>query len=253
MKEETISVGKMQTILRIGGSGKPVLILHGWGSQSKKWERIGEFLVSKGFKVIIPDLPGFGKSQSLPLPGDLNDYRDFVAALVNQLRLEKFFLLGHSFGGAVALKYSLKFPENVEKLFLTSAACIRRSSFKKTLFKILARAMKPFSFLPFFSLARRIVYSRYGVKSDYPAYSGIMRESYLKIIKQDCTADFSLVHVPTVLIWGSGDQITPLKQGQEMNRKIPGSVMEIIPGANHDLAEKHHQALSDLILKHLNP
>ena len=127
---------------RIIGEGKPFLILHGWGSQSAKWQKVGELLTSKGLKVIIPDLPGFGESEKPKTVWNLDDYCNFVREFIDFLNLDKFYLLGHSFGGALAVKCSLRFPEKIDKLFLVGAACVRRKSFKVKFLKIISKIFK---------------------------------------------------------------------------------------------------------------
>lgn len=230
------------------GEGKPLLILHGWGSRSDNWQRVGELLAQKGIKVIIPDLPGFGRSQKPSIAWGLDEYCEFLQELVEFLNLERFYLLGHSFGGALAVKYSLKFPEKIEKLFLVSAACFRRKTPKKRFLYILSKIF-PSCFLSS-SLLRRAFY-RFIVKSDYPSVNGLMKEIYLKIIKQDLSDILSQVQVSTTIIWGEKDNITPIKDAHLINKKIKDSKLEIISNVNHDLNLKNPEELSKAIIKNL--
>jgi len=64
------------------GEGRPLLILHGWGSRSDNWQKVGDMLAQNGIKVIIPDLPGFGQSDKPPRAWNLDDYCDFVEEFV---------------------------------------------------------------------------------------------------------------------------------------------------------------------------
>ncbi|MCX6720058.1 MAG: alpha/beta hydrolase, partial [Candidatus Staskawiczbacteria bacterium] len=108
------------------GEGKPFLFLHGWGSNSDRWVEVAEKIAQKGYKVIVPDLPGFGKSDALPIPWNTNKYIDFIERFVKELNLSEYYLLGHSFGGALASKMAVKHNQDVQKLFLVSAACVRK-------------------------------------------------------------------------------------------------------------------------------
>lgn len=226
---------------RIIGEGRPFLILHGWGSCSEKWQKVGELLAEKNLKVIIPDLPGFGQSQEPKSAWDINDYCDFVEEFVKILNLDKFFLLGHSFGGALAVKCSLKFPEKINKLFLVGAACIRKKSFKKRFFYILSKIF------PSFLLFRKFFY-KFIVKSDYLSVQGVMKEIYLKIIAEDFSGILSQIQVPTVIIWGGKDDITPLSDAYKINSKIQNSKLEIIPGVGHNLHLEAPEKLTEVIL-----
>ena len=224
------------------GEGNPLLILHGWGSRSDNWQRVGEMLAEKGIKVIIPDLPGFGQSQKPPRAWNLDDYCDFVEEFVKILNLANFSLLGHSFGGALAVKCGLKFPEKIDKLFLASAACIRKKTFKNKLFKFLSKFLKIKT--PFL---RKVFYR----KSDYLSVEGTMKEIYLKLIKQDLSDVLSQIQIPTVIIWGEKDNITPLSDAKIINQKIKDSKIEIIPNVGHDLNLKTPEKLAEVISKNL--
>jgi len=235
------------------GEGRPLLILHGWGSKSENWQRVGEFLIEKGLKVIIPDLPGFGNSQEPPQSWGLADYCQFIKEFVNSLNLEKFYLLGHSFGGALAVKCSLEFPEKIEKLFLVDAACFRRKAFRKRLFYIIAKIFKIFSFLPFYSFFRKAFYKFIVGKSDYPYTEGVMKDIYLKIIKEDLSKILPQVQVPTIIIWGEEDKIKQIKEARLINQKIKNSHLEIIPSIGHNPHSEAPEKLSETIIKFLRP
>lgn len=252
MKEEKIFFNNFEVSFKIGGKGKPFLILHGWESKSEKWEKVGELLIEKGFKVIIPDLPGFGKNQTLlSVPWDLDNYYNFVESFTEFLNLNKFYLLGHSFGGALAARYSIKSPQKIEKLFLVAASCIRKKTFKKRFFAKISKIFKIFSFLPFYSLFRRGFYKFIIRKSDYPYTEGIMRETYLKIINEDLSDNLSFISVPTIIIWGDKDNIIPLKYGRIINQRIKNSKIIIIQGGDHDLEQKLSEILAEKILENL--
>jgi len=209
------------------GSGKPLLVLHGWGSNAERWRQVAEILGKKGYRVFVPDLPGFGKSQEPDAVWGLDEYVLFVNDFAETLGLDKFFLLGHSFGGALACKFALKYPQKIEKLFLVAAACIREKTQKKKILKVLSF----FKFVPF---ARRFFY-RFVLKSDYPETKGIMREIFLKVIKDDLSEELSKINLPTVIVWGDKDGVTPLWQGRLINSKIKNSELFVIERQNHAL------------------
>ena len=251
MKEEKVLIQGIKTNYKILGSGPPFLIIHGWGSQGKKWQKVGELLAKEGFLVIIPDLPGFGESDFPPRPWDLNNYCDFIAEFIKSLNLNKFYLLGHSFGGNIAFKYALKFPEKIEKLFLVGAALIRRQTLKKKILFLFSKIFKIFSFLPFYNFFRKVFYRFFVRRSDYIYTKGIMRETYLKIIKEDLSDKLSEIRVPTIIIWGEEDKITPKKDAHLINKKIKRSRLIIISEAGHDLNIKAPEKLFQAISKEL--
>jgi len=235
---------------KIIGEGKPLLILHGWGSNSEKWQGVAELLAREGFKVIIPDLPGFGQSQEPKQVWGLDDYCNFVEELVKILGLEKFSLLGHSFGGALALKLSLRITEKIEKLFLVSASFRRRKKFKKRFFWALAKALKIFSFLPFYSYLKKGFY-KFLLKSDYPSTKGVMRKSYLKIIKEDLSDILNKIKTPAIIIWGEKDDITPLRHGRLLDEKIKESELIVLPAVGHNIRTEAPEKLTQIVSKFL--
>lgn len=227
---------------RIIGEGRPFLILHGWGSNSEKWQKIGELLAQNGIKVIIPDLPGFGKSDKPLKAWNLDDYCNFIEEFVKFLNLEKFYLLGHSFGGALAVKCSLKFPEKINKLFLVGAACIRKKTVKVRLLRVIS---KLFNHPPLF--IKKVFYR----KSDYLSVEGVMKETYLKIIEEDLTDILSQVQIPTIIIWGKKDNTTPIKHAYLIRSKINNSKLEIIPNISHSPHLESPEKLAEIITKFL--
>jgi len=229
-----------------------ILILHGWGSRAENWSRVKELLENQGYKVFVPDLPGFGENSPLSRAWAIDDYVEWVSDFCEKNNLSQFFLLGHSFGGAVAVKFSLKYPEKVKKMFLVASSGIRRKTIKKEILKKIANFLKFFSFLPFYSSIRKIFYKIVIQKSDYPYTEGIMKETYLKIINEDISSCFSEVSVPTIIIWGDKDDVLPVENAYFINQKIKNSDLVIIPGVNHDLERKVPEILAEKIKEFLS-
>jgi len=233
----------------IGEMGKPLLILHGWDSNSDRWVKVAELLVQKGYMVIIPDLPGFGKSQEPAIPWNLDSYVDWLKEFTQQLpELGRgFCLLGHSFGGALASKFSIKYPQQVEKLFLVSAACVRKNAAIKKVFYRISKLVKLFSFLPFYPFLRKAVYKFIIRKSDYIYQQGFRKETYLNVILEDLSYKVGFIKIPTFLIWGDKDTSTPLEQAQFLQKKIPHAKLTVIPNADHSLHIKMPDILANKI------
>lgn len=253
MPEHRITVKNLHCSYRVIGEGKPLLILHGWSSSSDRWQKVGELLAGQNVKAIIPDLPGFGKSQEPETAWSIDSYADWLDAFIDQFSelRQPFCLLGHSFGGAVAAKFAIKYNQKVAQLFLVSAACIRRHTAVKKLFYRAAKIFNMFSFLPYYPFIRKVLYRFVVRKSDYPYQRGVMGGTYLKVILDDLSYKLRFVKVPTVIIWGDKDASTPLEQADFINRKILGSQLEIIPEADHSLHLQAPNLLSQKILEKL--
>lgn len=230
-----------------------ILILHGWGwpVSVHQWARVKELLEREEYRVFVPDLPGFGKNPPPIKPWTISDYVEWAKDFCEKNNLSQIFLLGHSFGGSVAAKFSIKYPEKVRKLILVDSAGIRRKRLKKEVLKAIAHTINLFSFLPGYDLVRKIAYRTIFRRSDYLLTVGIMRNTYLNVIKEDISDIFSQIVVPTLLIWGGKDGITPLQHAYFMRDKISGARLEIIPDVKHNPHFEAPEKLADIIINFL--
>lgn len=246
-----IVVNEIKTNYLLFGEGKPFIILHGWGSNSEKWIKEAEIISQKGFKVIIPDLPGFGQSDKLNQLWTNNDYVKWFEDFTRMLEIKDFYLLGHSFGGALAAKIAVKYPQRVQKLFLVAAAIIREKTAQKTFSEKISKFIKLFYFLPYYSFFRKAVYKFIIRKSDYIYTEGIMKLTYLSVISEDILHHLHFINIPTIIIWGEKDQSTPAKDAKIISEKIRNSKLIIIPEADHLLHKTMPEVLSEEILNNI--
>ncbi len=244
MEEKIISVKGVPTAIRIEGEGDPFLILHGWGVGKSSWENIQNIL-SKHFKVIVFDFPGFGSSGPIPSAWDVQKFSDFVLELAEKLNLEKFYLLGQSFGGRVAVKLAAKHPQKIKKLILVDAAGIKpKKTAGKKLCNSLAKIFKKFEWLPGYNLFKKAFYCIILGKTDYLEAKGTKKGSYLKVVEEDLTPYLEKIDVETLVVWGKKDKITPLQDAYLMNRKIKNSKLKLI-----DCGHRPHRELPDILTK----
>ncbi len=251
MEERKIKINGLEVHFIIGSGEKGhLLILHGWGSKSERWQKTAEILEENNVAAVIPDLPGFGVSQDPAKPWSSADYVSFVDAFAKTIGLNSFYLLGHSFGGQLAIKYTLNFPHKVKALFLVAAACLRKKTLRKRLLLGVSKLFGYFPFFPFYSLFRKAVY-RFFIKSDYLHVKGVMRETYLNVIKEDLAEYLPKIKKPTTIIWGDSDDVTPIDQARVINSKIKNSKLVIIRGQNHDIERQAPEILARRILENL--
>ena len=250
-------ISGIKTSYEVFGEGKPFLILHGWGSNCERWAPVAE-QISQGapggsgpFKVVIVDLPGFGKSDALPMPWDTNKYINWIEQFIKEMGLRDFYLLGHSFGGALASKIAVKHAQDVKKIFLVSAACVRRKTAQKNFSRRIAKVVKIFHFLPYYSFFRKAVYKFIIRKSDYVYVEGIMKQTYLNVIGEDLSFHLPFIKVPTVIIWGNKDESTPIDDAHLIAKKIKNSKLVVIDGAGHDLNRKQPEILAEKVLENV--
>ncbi|MBT9151487.1 MAG: Lipase 3 [candidate division WS2 bacterium] len=166
--------------------------------------------------------------------------------------LKKFYILGHSFGGRIAIKFAAKYPEKIKALVLVSAVGIKQKKNLKQilLFKIASIGNK-FSSCPYYSLSRKIFYKLIVGKTDYLKVSGNIKETFKKIIDEDLSFYLSQISVPVLIIWGEKDKTTPLKDGYLMKEKIKNSKIEILKGVKHTPHLETPEVLSKKVLHFL--
>lgn len=246
-----ITINGIKTRYQVFGEGKPFLILHGWKSNSDRWAPIAEEISKKGFKVIVPNLPGFGESEPLPLPWNTNKYIGWIEKFLEEINLNEFYLMGHSFGGALAAKIAIKYPQRVQKLFLVSAAVVRTKTAKKGFSAKVSKFIRLFSFIPYYGLFRKAVYKFIIRKSDYVYVEGIMKETYLNIIAEDMSFQMPFIKIPTIIIWGDKDELTPPENAYFIQKQIKNSKLIMIPDAGHDLNRKQPEIVAGGVLNNI--
>ena len=248
MQKQFISVNGIKVSMKVVGQGEPFLILHGWGRGMISWLDFQDKL-SKYFKVIAFDLPGFGESDPPPAAWGIQNYVRFILDFAKEIGLEKFYLLGHSFGGSLAIKLAIQAPYQIKKLILVDAAGKRPSkSFIKRVLKNLAVSLKPFSFLPGYQLARQFFYKFILRKTDYLKAVGVMKQTFKRVVSQDLSPFWQKVEIPTLIVWGRDDKITPLRDAYSMHRAIRGSELEILD-CGHNVHREKPDELIGLILE----
>jgi pimeloyl-ACP methyl ester carboxylesterase len=211
-----------------------LIILHGWGSLKERWLEV-KSLVSQDINVVVMDLPGFKKETELSRVLDLDDYVDWFKEFAQEFD-EPFFLLGHSFGGRIAIKFAAENPERLKGLILVSSAgIIPKKKFSRNIVSKTAQFGKVFSFVPFYKLFRKGFYKYILRRTDYIQAEKLpyLKETFKNVIKEDLRQYFSKIKTRCLIVWGDKDDMTPLSDGRLMAQEIPNSRLEILRGIGH--------------------
>lgn len=205
-----------------------LLILHGWGQNSSHWLNVIKNL-PQNFTGIALDLPAFGSTQPLPGVPAVEDYSKFTRAFIDKLQLKNVTLMGHSFGGQIAVDFSLRFPESLKHMILVSPACIRQSSPNRK--SLLAKKIKPlFKLLPV-KIYRRLFEKI--ASENYLLSNSTQRRILNKIIYQDYSKKLKNINTPTSIIWGDKD-FTIENNSKIIAEIIPDSHLSVLYGADHN-------------------
>ena len=225
-----------------------IIILHGWGSSKEKWKDVQENLEIDGFRVFVPDIPGFKKETALGEPWDLNDYVQWLEEFLDANHIKDFFLVGHSFGGRIAIKFAVSHP--LKALILVASAGIKKKCLSFSFVGKMIRFLRiENTFL--WKYFRKFFYKCILRKTDYLNTSSDLKETMKNVLKEDLTPLLEEIKIPTLLIWGDKDKYTPLKDGLLMNKKIKNSRIEILKGIGHTPYSENPNLLSEKIKKYV--
>lgn len=213
-----------------------LLLMHGWGCDHTTLAMIERIAIDCGYRVINVDFPGFGSSPEPTEVWGVERYTSLIEKLIESLGLERYSLLGHSFGGRVGILLSSRHPE-VEKLVLVDAAGIKPRRSMRYYFKVYS-----------FKLMKLLMYMRYGREeaerrldarrakagsSDYASASPMMRRILSRCVNEDLTPVLSAIKAPTLLVWGEMDTATPLTDAKKMEALIPDAGLVSFTGCGH--------------------
>lgn len=235
MKNEHCIVDGVDVHFKDGGMGLVVLLLHGWGDTLATFDRLIPELGDKRFVRL--DLPGFGASEPPSSPWDVSRYAEFVRHFLDKLGVaEPDVLVGHSFGGRIAIKgVASGFLKPKKLILIASAGAAARGGARRSIFSILAKMGKFLTALPplsFFRERLRGNLYRLAGSADY-LQAGAMKETFLKVVSENLAADAEKINVPTLLVWGEHDAETPLAEARILEKAVANARLDIIPEAGH--------------------
>ncbi len=223
-----------------GGAGQALLLVHSaWGDAEMSWSSVWSRL-SDAFTVIAPDLPGFGQSAPIT-PPTLSAMAQSLKELIEALNLESVIIAGNSFGAAVALQFACDFPEMTVKLILIDGGYM--PAIPVVLRKLIAwrpvnRAFRRLMF--YFSFSSRALKKSFvdpsqlpsdfiaKIRNNAPICAPVVFDAFMNL-----TVPCPFPKIPTFLIWGKQDGLTPISQAKALQKKFPGAMLIYIDGAGH--------------------
>jgi pimeloyl-ACP methyl ester carboxylesterase len=251
------------------GTGPAVVLIHGLFVDHRSWDFVLQLLATE-FRVIAPDLPGFGQSEKPPssrFPYSIEAFAEVIADLFAGMELGRAALVGHGLGGAVALTLAARHPELVSHLVLVGPLSY---SDEPGLESRLAR-MPVVGNLLFKQLVGRSLFRAYfrarllsphakvdtgRIDAFYDSFnSAAARGSALTTLRASADtraviAQTSRVRSPTLVVWGQADALHPPRFGQRLSREIRGGGFELLD-SGHMPQEERPRELADLLARFL--
>ena len=211
------------------GKGKDILLLHGWGQNIEMMKPLGDAFCDR-FRITIIDFPGFGQSDEPKEKWTIDKYSLMLEEFTKQVGIKKPIVMGHSFGGRVAIRFSSRNP--IEKLVLFGSPCIRVKEELPLKVRILKRLKK----LPGMNKIGEFMKQYIGSR-DYKAASPIMRETLVEVVNEDLSKYAREIEEPTLLIWGEQDTEAPVSEAKELESIMMDAALIILPGTHYAYLE----------------
>ena len=228
-------VGGLETYCRMEGQGPPVVLLHGWGASHESFAGLAPTLAER-FRVLSVDLPGFGWSEPPPAAWGSAEYRDHLVALLDSLGVGPAAVLGHSFGGRIAIRLAAEQPARVSRLILVASAGLRPPrSVRARLLVGVTRLLRRASELPGCAGVIQPLLARWAGRvgsRDYRA-AGAMRPTLVRLVNEELFPLLSAIQAPTLILWGDQDQEVRRAAMERMRAGIAGARLVVLPGAGH--------------------
>jgi pimeloyl-ACP methyl ester carboxylesterase len=235
----------------VGGAGSPVVLVHGLGGTSENWRAVAPALSTR-HRVLVPDLPGHGRSGLLEEARDVDAFAEAMLAVAEAERIEHAVWIGHSLGGLVALRAAVLRPGAVQGLVLAAAAGIGSTSRSARLALTALGALKPGRLIAPYRgawarsrLGRRAAFGWWGVADPDglapelaeaflvgPAHHTDTRQAGRALLVSDPRDELDRVTCPCFCLWGATDNWVRLEDGMEYARRLRAP-LRTIAGCGH--------------------
>lgn len=206
------------------GSGKPLLLLHGYLSNKESFIYQTEYF-SKYYTVYAPDLSGFGQNAPIDKAYSLDDYISDLLIFINELGLTDFDVIAHSFGARLVLK-SDELRAYARRIVITGGAGLKTKKTLKYRWKVFS-----YKFLKrFFPNSKRLLTAG---SEEYRLLSPVMKKSFVKIVNENLDYKLKDITNEVLLVYGDKDTTTPLYLAKKMRKGIKSSSLYVIKGGGH--------------------
>lgn len=209
---------------KTGATPASVVALHGWARSGADFSAI-----VAGLDAVAPHLWGFGTTTAPPESWGSADYADALAAALEGS--EPVVIVGHSFGGRVAVHLAQRHPHLVKGIVLTGVPLVRlKAAPKPALGFRVVRALAKAGIVPKSVLETQ---RRKHGSADYLAAQGVMRDILVRVVGETYEEQLASIRVPVRMVWGENDTAAPADAGAAAATMIAGATFQIVPGAGH--------------------
>lgn len=226
----TINVDGYDIPYRVEGCGdKVIVILQGWGTDFRTYEYFAEWYKNK-YTIVRFNLPGFSDAPEPKEPWSVSDYADFVMKFLDSLGYGSVTLIGHSYGGRIAIELMSRSNPTInitDAILIGSAGIPAKKSIATRL------CIKTYKLLKKYAGSLAEKWKDKVGSTDYKNASPIMRQCLVKAVNEDMTPKLSNIKQSVLLIWGENDTATPLSNGVLMEKLIPNAGLSVVKRSGH--------------------
>ena len=235
----------------VGGEGPPLVLVHGLGGTIENWHALAPALAAR-HRVLVPDLPGHGRSSPLPEAPNVDALAEAVLGIADTERLDRAVWIGHSLGGVVALRAAVLQPDSVRGLVLAAAAGIGSASRAARATLEVLGVVRPGRLIAparhswaRSRLGRRAAFGWWGVADpdglepelaaaflEGPAHHTDTRQAGRALHVSDPRTELHRVACPCLCLWGASDNWVRLEDGIEYSRRLRAP-LRTIAGCGH--------------------
>lgn len=252
------------------GDAPTVILIHGFASSNLVWSKVLLELADAGFRVIAPDLAGYGYSgKPRELDYTIGSQARMITALLENLGITRTAIVGSSYGGAVAATIALDNPALVEKLILVGAVT-NNAPTRYLLMRLFSSPIIGDILSPLLVGSRRLLRAR--MKRVYDRHAWVLDEkrvsarhlplqtrgTHRAIIRtvrrwdaERISREAHLINQPTLVLWGDNDREVPLEHGERLQEKIPNSRLVVFRECGHLPHEEYPEAFTKVVTEFL--
>ncbi|HEY5082826.1 MAG TPA: alpha/beta hydrolase [Bauldia sp.] len=242
LKKNTLSINRIDTVVYTGGTGEPLLFLHGTGTFhgfefAKDW--------ADKFHVIHPHHPGFGESGDAPAMDTFHDYVMHYVEMLDILGVDKVHAVGFSLGGFLAAHFASEHPERVKTLSLVAPAGMR--SKEHPMLDVLMASSEQIVESMAFDFEVLKPWLPTGPDPDflgarYREAASMARLLWEKPWDQKFLRYLHRITMPTLIVWGQEDKIIPFQHADLWKAKLPNAKVKVFKNAGHLVLDEKREA-----------
>jgi pimeloyl-ACP methyl ester carboxylesterase len=254
-ESQTISVAGKSTVIRQGGDGPPFVYLHSTLDESFMWFPFFEAF-AKHFRVLVPTHPGFGKSEGFDQIDSIEDMAFHYLEMLDALGLQKVILGGVSLGGWIASEFAVRWPERVERLWLSDAPGLWVDDQQLgDLFRVMNDRDQLRQLLfhdPEGYVAKMVIQDNPDQERMLKAYQSLTvlaRLVWERPYDPKLAGRLHRITCPVLLLWGDKDRLVPPAYGEAYRRQINQAEIKLIPNCGHLPMFEQEAAFVETILR----